>query len=323
MKRLKISIDTIIFSGVIGIIGLVIGVYCFFSHNQQISMDTSDWGSFGGYFGGMLSLVSVILLYYALKEQRKENHRNWFDAGFMRRIQALCKFIEQNQILIRGLSESILKSYEEERKYSIFDDNIDKGDAKTTISNHYINSTIDCKAITEVLYFQFIRTFEYINADKQFDDKQIAIYTCELEHSLSLESIVLIISNMCYQNDDNTINQLAKRHAFYDFQTEQPGFNILKYALFYNRNLPKLFKDKTEIWKYCSRRRIIFRNDYRFYEGGEILHYSGIVIQHTNIKYVSSAQISDAEKEKILLKCKEECPEEMVKQIKSILSANN
>lgn len=64
-----------------------------------------------------------------------------------------------------------------------------------------------------------------------------------------------------------------------------------------------------------------YDNDYYFYEDGTILHHYDRTMMKLDIEvYVSSSDIPDYEKEKIMTKCKEECSDDVVKQIERILT---
>lgn len=78
--------------------------------------------------------------------------------------------------------------------------------------------------------------------------------------------------------------------------------------------------NKKQIWAYLSMKKGIYDNDYYFYEDGTILHHYDRTMTKTDIEsYISPSNISDDEKEKILLKCESECSNEIVNQIKAIL----
>ena len=79
--------------------------------------------------------------------------------------------------------------------------------------------------------------------------------------------------------------------------------------------------NKKQIWAYLSMKKGMYDNDYYFYEDGTILHHYDRTITKTDIKeYVTSSEITELEKEKILSKCKEECSESIIEKIKTILS---
>jgi len=80
-------------------------------------------------------------------------------------------------------------------------------------------------------------------------------------------------------------------------------------------------KNKELIWCYHSLRKGSYDNDYIFYKDGTILHHYDRTISKLDIEeYVSPLEISDLEKERILVKCKEVCPSNIVEQIETILT---
>ena len=77
---------------------------------------------------------------------------------------------------------------------------------------------------------------------------------------------------------------------------------------------------KKQIWAFLSMKKGIYDNDYYFYEDGTILHHYDQTMNKMDIEeYVSPSDISESEKEKIIIKCESECNQEIVNQIKSIL----
>ena len=79
-------------------------------------------------------------------------------------------------------------------------------------------------------------------------------------------------------------------------------------------------ESKKQIWAYLSMKKGTYDNDYYFYEDGTILHHYDRTMTKLDIdEYVSPSCISEDEKEKIMTKCKEECSNDIVEQIKRIL----
>ena len=79
-------------------------------------------------------------------------------------------------------------------------------------------------------------------------------------------------------------------------------------------------KNKKCIWAFLSMKKGTYDNDYFFYEDGTILHHYDRTITKMDIEvYVTPSDIVDSDKEKIILKCKEECSKEIVDKIKALL----
>lgn len=309
-----------IFVLVLVLVGIVLGVYCFFFHDQSISDNTSDWGSFGSYFGGTLSLVSIVLLYYTFKEQRRENHRNWFDAGLQRRIMALKDVCFKNKDYLQQLSGIIVDSC----RHSPYDDECKMDDAKNEISNIYANCLVDSRYIPESLYFQFKDTMKYIIGDEDFDDPQKECYISETVYSLTEESIIIFLCVMCDLGEYETINDLKEYNAFQYVQTKNVGFNILIDRVFKEENYKNAIKDQKNklIWSYLSNSKQDFKNQYLFFEDESIIHLYIDAQSRQEVKVeISPFAFSDNEKKRILSKCKEECDDETLTKISNLLSA--
>lgn len=223
---------------VVGLIGIAIFAYCLNFHSLNISKSTSDWGNFGSYFSGILSLVSIWLLYETLSEQRIENHRNWFDAGFERRCHDLISMHETNKNIIWQLSDKILKSCD----HSIFDDNCKKEDAKLELSNLYEENLTTERNISEKLYRIFKNTFLYIISDHNLTRKIKESYVYELENSIYDDSLIIILCVVSNLQDDDFIYEIGKYKSFISFQSSNVGFDVLKDALF-NYNSTQKYED--------------------------------------------------------------------------------
>lgn len=217
----------------IACIGIIIGVYMFISFDNRISGSTSHWGSFGSYVGGMVTVVSAILAVKALHEQKKVNHRNWFETGLKRRISALNKRYEENIESFHRLSARMVENCH----HSPFDYCCDYEEAKVGLSNLYVDSQISKENIVESICSYFKSTVIYIGSDKWFDAPIRENYLNELEQSLSQDFINIMLCVLCYLNEDNTIYLLGEHNAFFHFQSGNAGIDTLKDGLFsYHRN---------------------------------------------------------------------------------------
>ena len=80
-------------------------------------------------------------------------------------------------------------------------------------------------------------------------------------------------------------------------------------------------KNKELIWAYYSIHRQNLDNDYLFYKDGTILHHYDRTMTKWDIEeYVSASDIPESDKEKIISKCESECNQEIINQIKFILT---
>ena len=76
---------------------VVLIIYACHFHAWALSYCTTDWGGFGSYLGGMVSIVSIILLYLTLREQHKENYRLRIETGYNRMLDSLTKKYYENK----------------------------------------------------------------------------------------------------------------------------------------------------------------------------------------------------------------------------------
>ena len=81
-------------------------------------------------------------------------------------------------------------------------------------------------------------------------------------------------------------------------------------------------ESKKQIWAYLSMKKGTYDNNYYFYEDGTILHHYDRTLAKLDIEeYVLPSDISDLEKEKIMLKCEKEVTDKnVVEKIKNILT---
>ena len=82
-------------------------------------------------------------------------------------------------------------------------------------------------------------------------------------------------------------------------------------------------EEKKQIWAYRSMKKGDYDNDYFFYEDGSILHHYDRTKSKRDIEsFVSPSDISQIDKVKIIEKCKEECDDNIFRQMKNILCIN-
>ena len=95
---------------------VVFVIYACHFHTCELSSQTTDWGAFGSYFGGMVSIVSIVLLYLALREQQKENYRLKIEAGFERMRMAIWQKYKLNKEKYESIIKEMYKSTEEQNE---------------------------------------------------------------------------------------------------------------------------------------------------------------------------------------------------------------
>lgn len=82
-------------------------------------------------------------------------------------------------------------------------------------------------------------------------------------------------------------------------------------------------EERKLIWAYYSMKKGDYDNDYFFYEDGSILHHYDRTKSKRDIEsFVSPSDISQIDKVKIIEKCKEECDDNIFRQMKNILCIN-
>jgi uncharacterized membrane protein len=124
---------------VISIHFIGLGIYALQFKNTGLSHETSDWGAFGAYYGGILtplisisSLVILLFMLHYTQEQLREN-RNFlsqerFENGFFKELEALDSFISREGVrdhkeYLKSLISSGAKEFS--LKSSIFDGSLE------------------------------------------------------------------------------------------------------------------------------------------------------------------------------------------------------
>jgi len=78
--------------------------------------------------------------------------------------------------------------------------------------------------------------------------------------------------------------------------------------------------EKVPLWIYRSMKKQDLDNDYFFFEDGSILHHYDRTINKRDIEEdILPKDISEHEKEKIIVQCESECSNELYERIKLIL----
>lgn len=211
------------------VIALIIAIPYFINfRHSSFSSCSSDWGAFGSYFGGILSIASVMLLYITLQKQQVENHLNLFDASFSRRTKTLKALLNSNDGVIKPLAERIFNSFE---SYPFGADFLNE-DARIKLSNLYIGKLGNEQNVAEIEYQYFKNSVNSIHSDQYLDSYMKNNYADELEQILNIEHYVIILCVMCYLDDKCLIKKLKEFRTFEHFQTGYSGIDVLKDLLF-------------------------------------------------------------------------------------------
>ena len=188
--------------------------------HADISTKTSDWGSFGGYFGGMISIISIVLLYYTFTEQRRANYRNSFDNAYKRLLESYMVNIKDNNNYFDNVFEGICLNAKQAvsalsaestpwEKLNIIWNKIKK---KYKQNPKYLDA-----------YCSFLHIVQRIAFDNNLDFPTKKLYLHDFEHSLPIPILLSILLKLCSkkgENEDLAIELLKKFEMFRDLQVE-------------------------------------------------------------------------------------------------------
>lgn len=90
-------------------------VYVFNFHNHELSNNSIDWGAFGSYFGGTISIVSVFLLYITYREQQRANAINHFEKRYYTQLETIRIKLKENAVDIKKQYDCIEAHFRENR----------------------------------------------------------------------------------------------------------------------------------------------------------------------------------------------------------------
>ena len=139
----------------------------------------SDWSGFGSYLGGMMSIVSIFLLFFTLREQQRENYRLRIEAGYNRMLDSLTK-----------------KYYEKKEAYDSILNTIynckDERESSAEICNMYEDTAN--KLLIIDLYNTFSYIIEGIENEGGLDDSRKEHYFQNMIYSLPVAANVIIFS---------------------------------------------------------------------------------------------------------------------------------
>mgnify|MGYP006872999954 CR=1 FL=1 len=177
---------------------VVLVIYACHFHACKLSNCTTDWGAFGSYFGGMVSIVSIILLYLTLREQMKENYRIQIENGYNRILYAICQKYDSNKREINGILHEIYCCAIDEKKDER--DTSDKVAYNVRQKLNDIYSNLMKRNAIQNLYDSFVYLILGIRDEEDLDASRKKHYLQNMEHSLPMQINIIILLHLIYLN---------------------------------------------------------------------------------------------------------------------------
>lgn len=211
-----------------------IGVYLLNFHTAKISDDTSDWGDFGGYIGGTLSLISVFLIYYTYRKQSEMNYRNQFESIFF-------EMLNRQREIYRDINGCKLffelRADIETHFQTSFENNITKEDAQelfATYFSYHISSKRAC-----LHYFRHIyHIIKYVHYDTTISSIDKKRYIDMIQAEMSDDELFVSFFNViwwCYSFQKKDYLICLDEYSFFEnLQSSGKWFDICKIQLFAN-----------------------------------------------------------------------------------------
>lgn len=86
-------------------------VYLLVFYDRPISYDTSDWGAFGNYYGGIIGIIPVFLLYITYREQRHANQIMLFNQRYDALFRNIGDLYSECCVHVGDIQQSFLKHF--------------------------------------------------------------------------------------------------------------------------------------------------------------------------------------------------------------------
>lgn len=197
----------------------------------ELSSYPEYWGAFGSYFGGMMSVISIILLYHTLNEQRRANYRSSFESSYTRLFESYLENIKDEGGTFKKVFENICLN------------------AKQATSAAKINSTPreKLKTIWDKIKQKYKRDLAYLDAycgflhivhriafDDNLDFPTKKLYLHDFEHSLPMPVLMSILIRLCSKYDEKekqAIELFKKYDMLRDLQIENATIDDAKNLL--------------------------------------------------------------------------------------------
>lgn len=199
---------------ILAIISVILPYFIFF--HDGFSRNSDDWGALGSYFGGMVSIISIVLLYYTLREQRKEYYRMNIEAGYNRILSSISSKYTENKEAYDKIVEQISNVIEAETK-----DSNTKNISWGTIAAKVYDNENDEAHILDIF-----NTYAYlargIRDEQSLKDDRKKHYLQNLIYSIPLNINIIVIFHLLAQFDisieshDKDIINLLQEHKLYN-----------------------------------------------------------------------------------------------------------
>lgn len=227
MKNKNIVI-LLIALAILGTIGAFVVNFC----NSSISDNISDWGNFGGYIGGTLSLISVVLIYYTYSKQSEMNYRNQFESIFfemLSRQREIYRDIDGYNLFLK-LRADITAHFQTSFEYEFT-----KEEAEELFANYFsyhISSKQAC-----LHYFRHIyHIIKYVHSDRIISPADKKRYIDMIQAEMSDDELFVSFFNVIWwhykSQKKNYLIWLDKYSFFENLQSSGKWFDFCKMQLF-------------------------------------------------------------------------------------------
>ena len=238
--------DSKIYLVIIVVLAGTIGFYIKYFYNTAISRNPSDWGNFGGYIGGMLSIISVFLIYYTYKSQSEMNYRNQFET-------ILFKMLDRQREIYNAISEIDLFCQLRNEIACHFNSSSDfsKEDTEKLFVWYYgyhISGKRECLHYFRHLY----HIIKYIHLDKIIKDSDKKKYIDMIQSEMNDDELFISLFNAVWwcakhkkSDNDDYLKWLDDYSFFENLQSPGCWFDKCKSQLF-PKTKWKHFSPKTD-----------------------------------------------------------------------------
>ena len=187
------------------------GVFFFNFHSQQLSANITDWGAFGSYIGGTVSIFSVILIYETYNNQVKTNRRTQFEsllfktASNLKRLQT--ESIEDWKKVFDGICEYY--KWDLVPTELLYKDNIFEAIER---SYNYYSSETDIERFMTI----FDNVVNYIAEEESITDNRKSEYYAFLSSQMSNEMMIIVMLQLIAKKKETIIKTLDETCFFKD-----------------------------------------------------------------------------------------------------------
>ncbi len=189
---------------------ILFGLFIYVFHKQQLSSNITDWGSFGSYVGGTVSIISLFLLYFTYNNQVNANRKSQFETILF---QMSCNFKDR----CSERTEEWEKAYEDIGKYYIVGDLVDaklitKKNVINAIKSSFHNSILDTYLNGQLDVFCDI--INYIGREESLDEEGKKIYYTFFSSQMNNEMLIIIMLGLIARDNRREIEFLKNADFF-------------------------------------------------------------------------------------------------------------